>query len=134
MSTIICDQVALVNQSPDLVLMFLLHCEHLFCLLDHPMLMNALYMHTICDTKIHITMCIVQHLTTPYLYKIGKELQSFIFVYNIASTESGKSRHNLRFHRKMGTLFCLPNAFAASALMMALSTLLVTMHVDFVIQ
>ena len=28
----------------------------------------------------------------------------------------------------------MPNAFAASALMMALSTLLVTMHVDFVIQ
>jgi hypothetical protein len=34
----------------------------------------------------------------------------------------------------MGTLLRLPNAFAALALMMALSTLLVTMHVDFVIQ
>ncbi len=34
----------------------------------------------------------------------------------------------------MGTLSHLPNAFAASALMMALSTLLVTMHDDFVIQ
>jgi hypothetical protein len=34
----------------------------------------------------------------------------------------------------MGALLRLPNAFAASALMMALSTLLVTMHVDFVIQ
>ncbi len=41
---------------------------------------------------------------------------------------------NLRLHRKTGTLFRFPNAFAASALMMALSTLLVTMHVDFVIQ
>ncbi len=38
------DQVALVNQSPDLVFMILLHCEHLLHLLDHPMLMNALYM------------------------------------------------------------------------------------------
>jgi hypothetical protein len=36
-------RLALVNQSTDLVLMFLLRCEHLFCLLDHPMLMNALY-------------------------------------------------------------------------------------------
>ncbi len=34
----------------------------------------------------------------------------------------------------MGTLLMLPNAFAASALMMALSTLLVTIYVDFVIQ
>ncbi len=34
----------------------------------------------------------------------------------------------------MGTLLRLPNAFAASALMMALSTLLITMQVDFVIQ
>jgi hypothetical protein len=34
----------------------------------------------------------------------------------------------------MGTLLRLPNAFAASALMTALSTLLVTMHVDFVIR
>jgi hypothetical protein len=34
---------------------------------------------------------------------------------------------------KIGTLLHLPNAFAASALMIALSTLLVTMHVDFVI-
>ncbi len=34
----------------------------------------------------------------------------------------------------MGTLLCLPNAFVASALMMALSTLLVTIHVDFVIR
>ncbi len=34
----------------------------------------------------------------------------------------------------MGTLLCLLNAFAASALMMALLTLLVTMHVDFFIQ
>ncbi len=33
----------------------------------------------------------------------------------------------------MGTLLRLPNAFAASALMMALSTLFVTMHVDFII-
>jgi hypothetical protein len=38
------DQVALVSQSPGLVLMLLLHYEHLFCLVDHPMLMNALYM------------------------------------------------------------------------------------------
>ncbi len=36
--------MALVNQSPGLVLMFLLPCEHLTHLLDHPMLMNALYM------------------------------------------------------------------------------------------
>jgi hypothetical protein len=35
---------------------------------------------------------------------------------------------------KMGTLLRLPNDFVASALMMALSTLLVTIHVDFVIQ
>ena len=34
----------------------------------------------------------------------------------------------------MGMLLRLPNAFAASAFMMALSKLLVTMHVDFVIQ
>ncbi len=34
----------------------------------------------------------------------------------------------------MGTLLRLPKAFVASALMMALSTLLYTMHVDFVIQ
>jgi hypothetical protein len=34
----------------------------------------------------------------------------------------------------MGTLLHLPNAFVASALMMAVSTLLVTMHVDFVIR
>jgi hypothetical protein len=34
----------------------------------------------------------------------------------------------------MGTSLRLPNAFAASALMMALSTLLVTMHVDIFIR
>ncbi len=34
----------MVSQSPDLVLMLLLHYEHLFCLLDHIMLTNALYM------------------------------------------------------------------------------------------
>ncbi len=34
----------------------------------------------------------------------------------------------------MGSLLCLPIAFAASALMMTLSILLVTMHVDFVIR
>ncbi len=34
----------------------------------------------------------------------------------------------------MGMLLRLPNAFAASALMITLSTLLVTMHFDFVIQ
>ncbi len=120
--------MALVSQSPDLVLMLLLHYEHILRILDHLMLMNALYM------QYHL-----QHQNTHYhvhcptldrtllLQNRQRAPVSHFLSYNIASTESGKSRLNFHFHRKMGTLFCLPNAFATSALMMALSILLVTM-------
>ena len=89
---------------------------------------------TICNTKIHIPCASSNTWPHPPCTKKAKSSSLSSLSYNIASTESGKSRLNLRLHRKMGTLFHFPNAFAASALMMALSTLLVTMHVDFVMQ
>jgi hypothetical protein len=114
--------------------MILLLYEHFICPLDHPMLMNALYMW-----------CHLHHQST-HCHEHCPKLDRFILEQNqqraqvchlchiIALAESGKSRLNLRFHCKTGTLLCLLNAFAASALMITLSTLLVTMHVDFDIQ
>ncbi len=52
----------------------------------------------------------------------------------MAWAKSGKSWCNWRFHHRTSTFLCLPNAFAAAAFRMALSTLLVMMHVECVIQ
>ncbi len=125
----------MVSQSPGLVLMLLLHYEHLFCLLDHPMLMNALYM------QYHL-----QHQNTHYhvhcpttdrtLLVQNRQRAPVFHLHHIILLQLRVGSQDLIYISiaKTGTLFCFPNAFAASALMMALSTLLVTMHVDFVIQ
>jgi hypothetical protein len=99
------------------------------------MLMNALYMQYHLQhqrTHYHV------HCPTPdcSLLVQNKQRAPVFHLCHIILLQLRVGNQDLIcvFIAKMGTLLRLPNAFAASALMMALSTLLGTMHVDFVIQ